>query len=344
MKYVFLSRWSDTFGNPGTYFCEFDGVEFFVKLAPYANLEYDQRGAPPTGFMLPPDAEINILRAIKTRIIDTGLTPHLIEILAAFICHDVAKLITNKAQCERRIEGKEPVDDKPPSILCIVNEMIARGQAPDKIALMFTEICNLPLRAYMAHHLPIHKLERDVLIMSIAFQIYYTLLVLTRVWPQFSHGDLRNPANVMIKIMESPSRKSFLRYVVDDRAFDIPYIGIIVKLIDFGHSKIPEEGIISAVEQNRPERAAEAMPDYIEFIYTLEREFTNTGMPSILLKEFFSTLNPHEIKSEMGLRAQLEFARKTPSLEKSLMGSAFALFRAESGNDPFILQTFHTPK
>ena len=208
-KHIILAKWSDTFGRAGLYWCEYDGISFFVKIAPYNNLEYDKRQPPPQGFMPSVDAEISALRAIKTRVIDVGHTPHVAEILAAFICPGVAKLIKDKEQCKRRTEGEEAIDDMPPSLLCLFQELIARGHSLDKVALVFMEECNMPLPVFMEHHLPVATIPRDRMLMAFAFQVYYTFLVLVRIWPGFAHGDMTNMANLMIKIMAESRGDSF---------------------------------------------------------------------------------------------------------------------------------------
>jgi serine/threonine protein kinase len=306
---------------------------------------------PPPELLSPVDAEINILRAVKTCLIDPGITPHIVEILAAYICPRVAALIKDKKQCKRLVEGEEPIDDTPQSLLCILQELIARGHSLDRVALVFMEECQISLPEFMEHHLPATVSARDELLTTFVFQVYYTLLALTRTWSNFAHGDLTNLANLMIKFTGdslpewSVNGGYFLRYIVPGagagtRTFDIPYHGLIIKLIDFGHSKIPEEKIVSAVEQNRPERANEFIPDYIEFIYTFERQFVDLGLPTQSLKSLFETLNPRGIKKEMALRVQIDLAGKSPALEESMTVSAFDTFLTKDDHENRILQTY----
>lgn len=363
MKHIVVARWSDSFGHPGIYGCEYDGLEFFVKLAPYDNLEYDARKPIPAGigFQHPVDAEINIMRALKTHIIDTGISPHIIEILAVRTCSNIREMIVDRAQCKKIAEGEEEIDNMPSSLLCILQERITRGTAIDRVALIFSEVCAVSLPNFVGRFLPLNIQERDTMLVAFAFQVYYTLLAITRIWPQFSHGDMLNLSNLMIKSAEPtqnwPKCGHYLRYVIphtiDARedsgkssVFDIPYNGLFLKIIDFGHSQIPEEHIISAVEQNRQERAQEFIPDHIDFIRSYKELQRNSGLPTIILPKMFETLNPHHIRKEMVLRVQVELAAKSPTVEDSFAshGGAFEIFRAHEGDHQgLILQTYRAP-
>lgn len=347
-KAIFIAKMSDTFGGAGLYWCEYEGIRFFVKIAPYQFLAWDaHKPTPPElGLMDPVEAEINILRALKTRVIDRGMTPHVIEILAYYNCDNVQSLIKDKPLCENRIFERADIDNSPESALCLFNEMITRGIARDRVALIFSEICEQPLPSFVQQSLPAQPLAREELISSIIFQVYYTLAAIRSVWAGFSHGDLGNLENIMIKFSTEPQYATaarclrFLRYKVGDKVFDIPFYGFFIKIIDFGHSAIPEEGIVSAVEQNRKERAADFVPDWIDFITMFEKEAgyypANASSPFPI----FLDLNPNRVRFLSALRMIQSAITKTPTPESALSGRVFDRFLSKSDSEHHIIATY----
>jgi hypothetical protein len=171
-RHIVAAKWSETSGGAGLYWCEYDGIHFFVKLMPYDHLEIDGHKPTPAnlGLCHPVDAEINILRAIKTRIIDRGFCPHIIEILAAYRCPGVSRLFKAK-ECEDRVYEREVADEMPPTILCLYNEQIKRGVAHDRVALAFYEQCDLSLTDFIARFLPVHPSEREDVLLATIFQV-----------------------------------------------------------------------------------------------------------------------------------------------------------------------------
>lgn len=380
MQHIVVAGSPDSFGHFGTYICEYDGISFFVKFAAYDNLEYDGRKPPPEGCQYPANAEINVMRAIKTRIIDRGYTPHFIEILAAYNCdldtilasqsdsvqpewvEEQAKFAETKIKahqiCDAKLQDEEQIDICPTSILCLIRERAVQHVARNHIALIFSELCSIPLPIFIAKHLPPLPNQQNEVLTEVIFQIYYTLTVATRVWPGFCHGDLGNLFNIMIKYDEIQSQSDpvdhpVLRYIIRNRSdsreyvFDVPFRGYFVKIIDFGHSKIPEEGIISAVEQNRPERANLFVEDHLEFIAGLQFAIMNDEQnraKSLFQQNIFAPLNPLNIEHESRALRAAELARKSPTLESSLFGPVFESLRAKDKSHGNCIHTYRAPE
>jgi hypothetical protein len=42
-----------------------------------------------------------------------------------------------------------------------------------------------------------------------------------------------------------PQKPMYMQFKVGDRLYSVPYFGVIAKIIDFGFSEIPEEGLVS---------------------------------------------------------------------------------------------------
>lgn len=271
MKKIVVAQSLTTFGRSGNYVCRVNDIEFFVKIALYPLLPHNQWKVPPESERIVVDAEIDIMRAIKTRIIDTGISPHFIEILAVAKCEDVAKYVQDKDRCEQQLVGTIPGDAYPSSLFCTFMDMIASGDSIDKFALIFSEKCKINLHDFLSWHIPIFPPLHDSVIISILFQIYYTLASTRRIWKNFRHGDLL-PHNIMIKIMSFDNNRAieqkqhYLQYKMDRSTWNVPFFGFFIKIIDFGHGEIPEEGIISSLK-----RANDLwVPDHILFIIHIE--------------------------------------------------------------------------
>jgi hypothetical protein len=289
-KHIVEAQAMSSFGTSGNYSCAVEDIKFFVKIALYTFLSYDLWKKPGGSKSPVVDAEINIFRAIKTKIIDRGYSPHFIEILAISRCTGVRDFILDKEKCTQMLLGHANNDKRPQSLLCAFASYLDTGMAQDQFAIIFSEFCEFNIKEYIMRYAPLFPSERDLMIQAIIFQIYYTLEVAQRVWPRFRHGDLY-VHNIMIKLAHDGAKylnhRHYLRYKMDNREWNIPFFGFFVKIIDFGHSEIPEEGVISSVR--KPSDLW--LPDHATFIMSFEGIIIESLFMTDELRAFFGTLN-----------------------------------------------------
>jgi hypothetical protein len=327
MKRIVSAQSLTTFGRSGNYGCALGDVKFFVKIALYSLFVHDlwKKPPPPTSMMV--DAEINMMRAIKTRIIDRGHCPHFVEILAISRCENIAQYVLDKDKCEQQQLGRVRADNHPQSLFCTFLDSVAEGKALDKFALVFSEYCEFNIKEFLMRYAPLFPSVRDTMIQSILFQVYYSLFVAQRLWPHFRHGDLL-PHNIMVKVAhvseEYLTRRHYLQYEIDGRVWNVPFFGFFIKIIDFGHGEIPEEGIINSVR-----RAGDAwIPDHIAFITNFESMVYEAQFMSPELRLMFNALNREHLTPIVSA-AQLIRLESTFETPVEAIESAFSMLSVE---------------
>lgn len=316
-----------TFGRSGNYSCDVGGVKFFVKLALYSLFIHDLWQVPAKPTMMMVDAEIAVMRAIKMRIIDPGISPHYAELLAVVKCDKIANYIHDPERCAQQQLNRVRSDQFPQSLLCAFMDLVDGGHALDKFALVMSEHCDFTIKDYFTRYAPAFPVLSDALIESITFQIYYTLAATQRVWPKFRHGDLW-PHNIMIKLARGGeqyfSRRHYLRYRMDDTVWNVPFFGVFAKIIDFGHSEIPEENIHSSIKRARDVW----VPDHIIFAINFEAILQECKLMTNELRLMFLALNREHLSTGVANVRLMQFESKFPRPEAALH-LAFAMFRAE---------------
>lgn len=337
MKHIVSAQSMSSFGLSGNYSCAFGTIKFFVKIALYPLFPQDLWKIPESPKKIMVDAEIDVMRAIKTRIIDRGYTPHFVEILAVAKCDDVSAQIEDKGKCEQQRIGRSKPDQYPPSLFCRFLDLIEGKVAINKFAIVFSEFCEFNVKEYITRYAPVFPAERDLLILSFVFQILFTLEITQRVWSSFRHGDLL-PHNLMVKLIDNAEQymmsRHFLRYKIDGKEFNVPFFGIFLKIIDFGHSEIPDEGIISSIV-----RAGDNwLPDYITFIIYFEELITGAGFMSPTLDKLFHILNPERIPSSVLAVNILKQRDKFLTPKSALKSHLFSMFETQANEESIVAE------
>ena len=228
------------------YICEYKGNRFLTKLCFYRKTGPELYGIVDSRVISHTDAEINILRILKTRIIDANLTPCILELVYHKIC-EITPLVPSQKRCDRlmRDYNDQLPEDDVAQLICKYKDLVVNDLAHNKCAFLVLEKCDVSLNEYL------QKLNTPIGIIifeSILFQVIYTVYIIQRIYPRFRHYDLHTD-NIMLKFDFSykfqSDRPQFLRYIIDGTSYYIPYFGIIPKIIDFGYSSLPEEGIMS---------------------------------------------------------------------------------------------------
>lgn len=344
-----------TSGDAGLYVGEIQvgenaAARVFIKIAPF-------HGEMPTdGSMHVTSTELNVMRALKTKIIDQGYTPHITEILGAIMCSSVDKaLVGHEEECAKIVHGKGSQPGNAGAVinlLCWFRERIRAGTAIDKFAIIISELSDISFENFLLFNLPSIPSAREIVIRAMLFQVYFTLAVIGRIFPDFHHGDM-HPRNIMIKnepfgIAEgaySFMEKRAIAYEMDGITWHIPYMGYIAKLIDFGHSHMPSEGIHSGARFNTIGVRGNRLPDHIVLILTIQRLMTRIAPTHPrLFSAIMPIINPQGITESLSVRVIAdEFVAKTPTLEEILKGPLFAQFAREHFEKEQIIKTFHMP-
>lgn len=328
-QYIVTSRASDTFGASFVYGCSIGEIHFFIKMAPYLTLSHNLWKPPRAPKYAIVDAEIAMMRAIKNDIIRAGYTPHYAELLAAVHHSGISARITEteRARCDQVHLARAERGVTPQAALCAFEGLHKGRIATDEFALIFSEQCDEPLIEHLTFHDPIFASDRAEQIMSFIFQIYWTLAVTTRVWPNFRHGDLfmRNIMTIAIREPEHAHSRApqYLQYKIDDRVFNVPFFGGIAKIIDFGHGQIPDIGIISSHEIP----LAEWVPDHVTFIADIcQLIFARPRVQSSMPRAFLDAINPENITSRVRMSVLLEHAASIPTPEQAIAKGIFGAF------------------
>lgn len=340
MKRIVGAQAMTTFGRSGNYSCSVSDIKFFVKIALYSLFVHDlwKPPEPPNRMMV--DAEIDIMRAIKTRIIDRGYCPHFVEILAVARCDHIEQFIIDREKCTQQQLGRTRRDEYPQSLFCMFLDLIDGGNAIDKFALVFSEFCEFNVKEYIMRYAPSFPSIRDLLIQSIMFQIYYTLMVSQRLWAHFRHGDLF-PHNIMIKLAYNGEKyldkRHYLRYVDGNKVWNVPFFGFFVKIIDFGHSEIPEEGITNSVR-----RANDLwVSDHITFIVHFEALVLESRFMTDNLRLIFNALNREHFTPLVATVRLMQF-KDTFIVPEDALRSVFNMFETEAPQET-IIQEYKAP-
>ena len=236
--------------------CRMSDQYFLTKMSFYYLEPKELYGTTSKKVMSQTDAEISILQLLKEKIIDSNVSPCILEIIYAKKCKGISKMALSASKCDKLITSTfnntancEIWIDK---ILCSYNERVKSKEAHDKCAFLILEKCDITLAEYVKNS--INTPVSVAVFKSILFQIIYTLYAIKKIYPSFWHADLHT-GNIML--LFDPHYKfkltnpKFIQFTIDGEINNVPYFGIFAKIIDFGFSSIPEVGIVSNIIENK---------------------------------------------------------------------------------------------
>lgn len=262
------------YSGAGFYLCEINGVRFLTKLCFYFKTPYELYSANKSTNISQTDAEIEILRLFKKELIDENITPCILEMVYEKKCYSVFKLSLPGYECERLLMRYERFSsgDDIRQLMCWYKDRVVNKLAHDKIAYIVLEKCDITFDDYIikSEESPIS----NAIFKSLLFMIIYTFYVLKKKYPKFIHRDLHTE-NVMLKydpgFTVGVLEPKFLVFNDGDtrapRKFNVPYFGIIPKIIDFGFSSLPERGIVSNIEDDKSQMFLRSSHDMVFLFY-----------------------------------------------------------------------------
>lgn len=236
-------------GRAAIIYMNVEGNEFVVKMSTYDNPGPLTVPAVKGITYLPaPDVEIAIMQQLRKKIIRKGITPCIAELLSSKICEGALGQATAWQDNEITLHNSLSPENILIRKLVFEYDMMQRGVVYDKVAFVAIEKLGTTLASYIA------ILRDDALgktiILSLIWWIIYTFGAIQTVFPGFRHGDI-HLGNIMIYSDWNYALDDGIKYievtVKGDKpsTYWIPYLGILPKLIDFGHSSMPSEGIAS---------------------------------------------------------------------------------------------------
>jgi serine/threonine protein kinase len=324
------------------YICEIEGVRFLTKLSFYRKSAPELYKGTSKKTVSQIDAEIQILQILRDNIIDKGISPCILELVHEKRCSGITATVNKKKCKDISFGGENTIYESVQQILCLYGDMVQRGIAHDKCAFIVLERCDITLDDYLRK---MYNTPTNVaVIKSILFQIIYTLHAITVVYPKFRHHDLHTE-NVMLKIdfryKFDPSRPKYMKFIVGGTVYFVPYFGIIAKIIDFGFSQIPEEGVISNATDDLVSMFYRSKNDVLLLFYWINNVLHNSPSPSNgeiikMLEKLepartyvaYQTERIRNIESEIPTYSEMVANNIFADYTKSVSGDIFGTYRS----------------
>lgn len=353
------------------YICEIEGVRFLTKLSFYRKTAPELYKGTSKNTIPQIEAEIRILQLLRDNIINKGISPCILELVYEKRCSGVSSAVNRKKCKDISFGGENSVHDSVEQIICLYGDMVQRGLAHDKCAFVVLERCDITLDEYLRK---MYNTPTNVAVFkSILFQIIYTLYAITAVYPKFRHQDLHTE-NVMLKIdykyKFDPARPKYMKFIVHsrkdrastkstdrtskhggkkdsstnstdstdstDRVFYVPYFGIIAKIIDFGFSQIPEEGVISNVTDDLVSMFYRSKNDLLLLFYWINNVLQHSpSQGSIDILNMLEKLEPARSYVAYQTERIRHIESQIPTYNDMISNGVFAEYRKVAAGDIF---------
>jgi len=217
--------------------------------------------------------------------------------------------------------GKRPRNNEVETLqfdLCIAKKLVEDGIVHDKISYIVLDRCDITFGDLIEG---IKDSPIDIaIIKSLLFQIVHTLFVITRVYPEFRHGDL-HANNVMIKYNDSLNfnlaRPEFRLFRVNGKDYYVPYFGMTAKIIDFGYSTLPEENIVSVATDDKGLYHVRSNVDIQFFMYAVLERIRRIPILSYV-RDMLDELDPSGSYAVGSTALLRQVEHKIPSYSKML--------------------------
>lgn len=327
------------------YICEIEGVRFLTKLSFYRKSapELYRRTSSKTVPQI--DAEIQILQILREKIISAGISPCILELVYEKRCSGITSVV-NKSKCKDvSFGGEHTVYESVQQILCLYRDMVQRGLAHDKCAFLVLERCDITLDEYLrrTYNTPMSTAVTK----SLIFQIIYTLHAITAIYPRFRHNDLHTE-NVMLKVdfryKFNQSTPKYMKFVIGEEEFYVPYFGIIAKIIDFGYSQIPEEGVISNATDDLTNMFYRSKNDILLLFYWINNVlYSNPSQSNDDITKLLEKLEPNKAYVQYQTERIRAIESQIPTYKDMIMNPAFGEYgRAGTRAVPTSAEIFGT--
>lgn len=307
------------------YLCEINGVRFLTKLCFYRKGPKELYGRSVVKRKKSPishtDAEIRILTVLKNAITSAGISPCVLEIVYAKSYKGVKKIVPSGRDCSllSLVERPTPGDDFD-KLICEYHNLVKEGLAHDKYSFIVLDKCDITLNYFLRRL--IDSPVNGAIFKSLLFMIIHVLASILRIYPKFRHYDLHTD-NILIKIDPNykfrAGRPKYLVFKFGKEKFSVPYFGLIPKIIDFGFSVLPEEGIASAVIDDQNQMYLRADNDILYLFYWIQTTVGEGTRIGKLLK----TLEPTQSYIAYNAARIRNESRKVPDVVSMMKSTAW---------------------
>jgi hypothetical protein len=257
----------------------------------------------------PNETELQILLILKREIIEANVSPCILELLAYKQCRKVPHAI----KCAEFMPHSQTIPNAVRSMFCKHKQMVDAGLSYEMYNFLVLEECDITLHEFLVKHVRGNAVAVEMLT-SFLFTILCTLAAIKHRYPKFIHGDLHTE-NIMLKFEHgfsfNASAVTYLSFDIAGQIYNVPYFGIIAKIIDFGFACIPEKKIVSSIESDRAIKYLRTPHDVLFLLYDIydlvgtDHEIVKT-LELIEPEETWRQYNTATIKKMRRLRSELD--------------------------------------
>lgn len=292
------------------------------------------------------DNEINIINTLRKKIVDTGISPCIVD-LEGGCRYDIPETVKElKLDCVRigrrlrpRIHALGPRDDIIWS-LCEWQYLVNVEDIQKYMYVQVMEYCDMTLAQYLSGY---HDTYVEFMIFkSILFMVIYTMYQIRKIYPQFRHNDLHTD-NIMLKLdpnfVFDPTKPEFLVFNDDVLGkYTIPYYGMIPKIIDFGFSVIPEEKICPILSLDESFMGSRFKEDVSSMLYHIYEDLGHHRHIANLL----AIIDPELTHTEAMFTARIN-SKNAPSYKKILQTPIWKEFQTAKVSPEQIREEYNSP-
>jgi hypothetical protein len=320
------------YSNSRFYMCEYFGVRFLTKMTFYRKIPWELYAPRGRRDVIPqPDAEIEILNLLRKHIIEPGASPCILELVTSKVCTKISRLAPRPRECEQLIIDYSITNlpDNIDQLLCKYMDLVKNGFAHDKIAFLVLEKCDMNLDEYIRNS--VNSSVGIAVLKSILFMVIHALYAISRVYPGFRHYDLHTD-NIVLKFDRAykfrASEPKFLTFDIDGETYAVPYFGIIPKIIDFGFSVIPEEGIYSNIIEDKYHMFNRADNDALFLFHHVYITISSTGNPLLkTVEKILADLEPNHTYKHYYTEYIRKVDKLLPSYDTMIRSKTFSEYR-----------------
>jgi hypothetical protein len=172
--------------------------------------------------------EIKILQMLR------NLTPHIIELYDFAYCKSIPKVFFENCESYNKylLSKKESTQN----CYFIYNKFPSKVN--NNMFVAHLEYCESELNKELEIIIKKSTNKIKLFLDRILFQIFFTLEIIKKKYPLFIHNDLFI-RNILIKNIINNDK--YIRYKINDKYYDVPATGSMIKINDFGLSYINKE-------------------------------------------------------------------------------------------------------
>lgn len=278
--------------------------KFVIKLFFHSYLEIPNKDVGFSGKVSnESDAEIAILELLNREIINTNISPFIIRIFGKpGHCGSIENLLPK--DCDKyETKTIKSVDDLHYQLCTIKRLEDLRVISPD-YKFIFTEVGHKTLHQFLIDIKGSNYNRTDIhqIVMSLIFQIIYTLAAIQSKFPTFRHNDLTTNNVLVISSGFVSNLDEYFKFEYKNKNFYVPNMGYIVKIIDFGRATI--KGVIeNDIIKNNRLRATinfnDAKNQKIDLIMLIDDLIDSGELPETIDYFLKRIIPPEVIKNEV---------------------------------------------